>query len=92
MKNDFKWLFKSHLKNILTKWLHQKGLTPEWYQNHVHSIDVETNQLVEKNLTKAISTYEKYYLKNPFISIKEYFSINFDISKFSQRWNKQIKY
>lgn len=90
MRDDFQWLFRTHLNNILIKWLTINNISQRWYQENVHSIKNEVNQLIRDNLSDAISRYEQYYLKNPNLNIKEYFLTNYGIDKFNRQWNKQI--
>lgn len=90
MKN-FQDLLSKHLRRIFLIWLNVHQIEISDYEDNVHSVTEEINQLVKQELSKTIKQYQAFALNNPTVKIKTFLDATYGIDTFNERWSKQLK-
>lgn len=87
---DFQELLSNHLHRIFLIWLDVHQIEINDYEDNVHSVTEEINQLVKQELSKTVKQYQAFTLNNPTIKIKTFLDATYGIDTFNKRWLKQL--
>lgn len=87
---DFQKLLSEHLQRIFLIWLDVHQIKVSNYEDNVHSVTEEINQLVKQELDKTVKEYQKFSLNNPTVKIKTFLDAMYGIDTFNERWSKQL--
>lgn len=87
---DFQDLLSKHLRRIFLIWLNVHQIEISDYEDNVHSVTEEINQLVKQELSKTIKQYQAFALNNPTVKIKTFLDATYGIDTFNERWMKQL--
>lgn len=84
-------MLSKHLRRIFLIWLNVHQIEISDYEDNVHSVTEEINQLVKQELSKTIKQYQAFALNNPTVKIKTFLDATYGIDTFNERWSKQLK-
>lgn len=87
---DFQELLSEHLRRIFLIWLDVHQIEVSDYEDNVHSVTEEVNQLVKQELKKTVKEYQAFALNNPTVKIKTFLDATYGIDTFNEHWSDQL--